>query len=761
MINNDTLLHLNGESVFVDDGMEPKGTLYGTIIYSSIASGKIVSIDFTDVLNSQGVVKVITWEDIPGENQIGSIIKDEPLFAKDEVHYIGQPIALIVSKTKFSGVIARKKAKIEYNEEKPVIDAREAYLKNQLIVPPRIFSLGDVNIGFESSDIVVEGTVNSGGQEHLYIETQGAFAFPLENGNIKVVSSTQGPTSVQRGISVVLGIPMNKIEVETVRLGGGFGGKEDQATPYAAMSALASYLLQKPVKLILSRADDMKITGKRHPYSSDYKIGLTSEGKIIAYEVTFYQNSGAAADLSTAILERTLFHCTNCYFIPNVKATGIAARTNLPPNTAFRGFGGPQGMFVIETAIWKAAEKLKKNPYDIQRLNIIQNGEQFSYGQVMKNSTACKCWSKLMDVLSNDDSKSNILNKLSGEIKEYNKANIMQKKGFALMPICFGISFTNTMLNQAAALVNVYTDGSVNVSTGAIEMGQGVNMKIRQIVAKTLSIGLNRIKSETTTTKTVINTSPTAASVGADINGKAAELACKNILLRLKEFIAKEYKVSSDEIEIQNEEVLINGSAIGLNWFQLVQKAYVKRINLASQAHYATPDIFFDSSVNKGNPFAYYSFGTAFIEATVDCLRGLYRINRVKIVHDFGKSINPVIDKGQAEGALMQGIGWMTMEELVYNENGKLLTDALSTYKVPDIHSIPLETEIVFLEDSPNINGVLQSKAIGEPPFMYGIAAYFAILNAIKEFNNNIPKIIEAPITPERTLLYLYGEQTV
>jgi len=747
MINNDTLNHIRGISIFADDYNEPAGTLHGAVFYSSVAAGKIKSIDYTDALASEGVVRIITYKDIPGVNQIGNIIKDEPLLAEEDVHFIGQPIVLVVAKSQRLAIKARKKIKIEYNPHEPITDPREAYKKNSLIIPPRVFACGDIEKGFAESKIIIEGRAESGGQEHLYIETQGALAIPLEGDNMRVISSTQGPTGVQKAIAGVLGLGMHKIEVESIRLGGGFGGKEDQATAWGVMSALAAFTLKTAVKLILPRSDDVKITGKRHPYSSDYKIGLSKEGKILAYEVTFYQNSGAAADLSTAILDRTLFHCTNSYFVPNVKATGLACKTNLPPNTAFRGFGGPQGMFVIEAAIYKAAEKMNIPAYVIQEKNLIKDGESFSYGQVMINSTTDKCWQQLKTKKKFDG--------LKAKTEEFNKGSSYIKRGFAVMPICFGISFTNTMLNQAASLVNVYTDGSIAVSTAAVEMGQGVNMKIRQIVKRVFSIDISRVKTETTSTKTIANTSPTAASVGFDMNGKATEIASLEIKKRLTKFAAETYKCKEELVEFKDESVFVDGEA-KLTWQELVLKAYLSRISLCSQTHYATPGIHFDPRTNKGNPFAYYSIGTALIEMEVDCLRGTYKIASVDIVHDFGESINPVIDKGQAEGALMQGIGWMTMEEIMFDESGRLLTNALSTYKVPDINYTPQKIDIQFLKDSPNIKGVMNTKAIGEPPLMYGIASYFAILNAVKSFRKTLPEVITAPLTPERVLTYLY-----
>jgi xanthine dehydrogenase large subunit len=750
-MNTDVIKHVKGESLFTDDFPLIDGTLFAKVFVSGIAHGKIVNFNLDKAQSLQGVVKILTHKDITGKNQIGGIIQDETLLAVNEVHFIGEPIAVILAETEKIAKEALELIEIEYEELEVVTDAREAFKKNLLIMPPRTFENGDIENTWDNCTTIVESTVETGGQEHLYLETQSAIAFPKENGELKIISSTQSPTAIQRQISNVLGIPMNKIEVDVLRLGGAFGGKEDQATPWAVMAALGSYLTNKPVKLILSRNEDLLYTGKRHPYSSDFKIGLSSDNKILAYEVTYYQNAGAVADLSPAILERTLFHTTNAYYIPNVKATAISCRTNLPPNTAFRGFGGPQGKFVIEAAIYKAAEKLDVTAHSIQKKNLINENDVFYYGQTAKIVNAKRTW-------NNAEEKYN-LGKLINEVETFNKENHLYKKGFAVMPICFGISFTSSFLNQASALVNVYTDGSIGVSTAAIEMGQGVNEKIKTVVAKTFSVNKTRIKIESTNTSRIANTSPTAASSGADLNGNAAIKASRNILERLKNFVKEELKLKAeDEIKIENEIILVNNSKTDLTWESLIQKAYFNRVSLSSHAFYATPDIYFDREKEKGHPFAYHVYGTAFTSATVDCVRGTYTIDYVKLVHDSGKSIDPKIDLGQIEGGLVQGIGWLTLEEIKHSVDGKLLADSLSTYKIPDIYSVPEVIEVEFLSDSENRFGPLKSKAIGEPPFMYGIGAYFAILNAIKNFNPNATNKISAPVTPEKVLMSLYNQ---
>ncbi len=751
MKNIDIINHVKGESQFVDDINTPGNILYASVAYSKIANGKILKLDTNAAKRVHGVKVVLTAKEIPGKNQIGGIIEDEELLASGNIEFIGQPVALVVAGEKSIANEAAKKIKIDCKEIPAITDPREAYKKGRLIIPPRTFSLGDTENNWGNCEYIVEGKAESGAQEHLYLETQGALAYPTEGGGIKIISSTQAPTAVQKIAARVLNLPMNKVEVDVLRIGGAFGGKEDQATCWAVLAALGAYKTNRPVKLILNRQEDIRLTGKRHPYSSDYKIGLNKKGKIICYEVTFYQNAGAAADLSPAIMERTLFHCTNSYYIPNVKATCISCKTNLPPNTAFRGFGGPQGMFVIESAIYKAAEKMNVKPAKIQKMNLLAEGNEFPYGQLAEKCTARVTWKSAENKYE--------VTKASREVKIFNKENDLYKKGIALMPICFGISFTNTSMNQASALVHVYTDGSISLSTAAVEMGQGVNEKLRQVVAESFSVNIDRVKTETTNTTRIANTSPTAASSAADLNGKATEHACRNILAHLKGVAVDILNASSSQhIELKDEIVYLDGEQTGLNWEELIRTANLNRVSLSSHAFYATPGIYFDKSKEKGKPFAYHVYGTAIIEATLDCLRGIYKIDSVKVVHDFGKSFNPVIDRGQAEGAIVQGLGWMTIEEVMHDEKGKLLTDSLSTYKVPDIYFTP-KIEVEFLENSENLMGIFKSKAIGEPPLMYGIGGYFAILNAMKAFRPGYEFTIPAPITPEKVLLSLYPEK--
>ncbi len=748
MKNIDSKSHVRGESVYLDDIPLVHGTLYACVFDSPVAHGKLKSVNTTEAAASEGVVRVITAKDIIGENQIGGIIPDEPLLADDEVHFQGMPIAIVIADSEELARKAAKKITADIDPLDVVTDPRVAAANGDLIVPAKKFKLGDSDAAFLRCDHVFEGRADMNGQEHLYIETQGAYVLPTENGGMKVYSSTQGPTVVQRTVCRVTGLSMKDVEVDVQRLGGGFGGKEDQANAWAAICAVGSQLTKRPVKYALHRMEDMRMTGKRHPYTADYKIGLDNDLKVFAYEVTFYQNAGASADLSPPVLERTLFHCTNSYFVPNVTATAYSCRTNLPPNTAFRGFGGPQGMFVIESAIAHAAEKLGVSAAEIQKANLIDNGDEFPYGQIAE-SDAISTWEQ------GDAMYDFAL--LQNKVDQFNASSQYFKKGIAMMPVCFGISFTKTPMNQARSLVHVYTDGTVAVSTGAVEMGQGVSTKMAQVAANVFGLPIEKVRIHTTNTLRIANTSPTAASAAADLNGKATQIACEEIRKRLLEIAVPLIETeTAEDLTLDDGFVHRNGERTSLDWKTLVMDAHLQRVSLSEHAHYATPGITFDWEIARGHPFAYHVYGTAIVGVTVDCLRGRYEIDYVKCCHDFGSSMNTSVDHGQIEGGIVQGIGWMTIEEVVYDTDGKLRSSALSTYKVPDIYSIPKEIAILPLETQRENLAIFNSKAVGEPPLMYGIGAYFAIRNAIKAFTDCSPTF-DAPFTAERVLMNLYN----
>jgi xanthine dehydrogenase large subunit len=748
----DAIYHVRGEAEYVDDLPLPAEMFYAAVFASPVPRGKILSLDIQDALTLDEIVAVFTADDIPESKQWGTLIADCPILAKDEVQYVGQPIALVVGKTKAIAHKATNLIRLEVEELPVIVDPREAFSQGQIIGTPRTFVLGDVDSVWEQCDLVVEGTCEIGGQEHLYLETQRARVIPLEGNNLRVYSATQNPHLTQKTIAQMLGLPCNAVEVDVKRLGGGFGGKEEQATHWASLAALAAWHTRKPVELVLSRSEDLKMTGKRHPYSSDFKIGVTGEGKILAYEVKHYQNAGAYADLSPAILERTLFHSTNAYFIPNTRIFAVSCRTNLPPSTAMRGFGGPQAMFVIESAIAKVAETLGIPREEIQRKNLLQLGELFPYGQELSTNRPRETWAEMEQTYH--------LEGIKNQIAEYNASHFETKKGYAVMPICFGISFTATFLNQASALVHVYTDGSVSVTTGGVEMGQGLSTKIAAIAAKAFGIGLQRIKIESTNTTRIANMSASAASVTTDLNGNATISAIAQILDRLKALAGKELGVSDvEKIAIVNEKVVYAGKETELTWEHLAKAANLARINLSAHAFYATPGLGFDRDREKGHPFAYHVCGTAIVEVTLDCLRGTYQIDAVKIVHDLGRSVNELVDIGQVEGGLAQGLGWMTIEDLQFNEKGELLSNNLANYKIPDIYFMPDRIDIKFLENDDNSPAPYGSKAVGEPPLMYGIGVFFAIRQAMKAFQSQGEFAFTSPLTPERVLCELYADE--
>lgn len=747
MKNIDSSLHTTGKSAYIDDFVVPADTLYGHVFYIRSAHARIDKLDLSAAAKIPGVVTTLTANDIQGDNQIGSGADDEPLFAENAIHFWGQPIALVVAETSEIAREASHAIACVFTDREVITEPRDAARRNEFLIPPVCFSTGDVEQGFAACTHVISGTAETGGQEHLYLEPQGAVAIPTEQG-VKVVSSTQGPTAVQRTIARVLKLAMHQVEVEVGRLGGAFGGKEDQATVWAVMAALAASKVKRAVKLVLDRPDDMRMTGKRHPYTSDFRIGLDANYKILAYEADFFQNGGAATDLSPPVLYRSLFHSTNAYFVPNVKVTGYSCRTNLPPNTAFRGFGGPQGIFVIEAAIQAAAEAIGVDVAVIQKANLLDEGQAFHYGQVAERCQARRSWAQL--------ERSFAPERVAKAIEEHNANNRQFKKGMAITPICFGISFTKTAMNQAGALVHIYSDGSIAVSTGAVEMGQGVNTKILQTVALTLGVDPGWIRVQSTNTSRIANTSPTAASAGADLNGKAAQLACLTLKKRLLDFLAKHLGTDVAGVDIQNGTMIHLGKTLDMTWKALIGLAFEQRVALSAHAQYATPNLHFDLKTKRGAPFAYHVYGAAMTEVTVDTLRGRYTIDRVSAVHDFGQSLNPAVDLGQVEGALLQGIGWMTLEELRFDRSGRLMTDTLSTYKVPDIYSAPCEVLVEPLECSINPNGLLNSKAVGEPPFIYGIGSFMAIRNAMRTVISGGALHFCAPWTPEWVLTALY-----
>jgi xanthine dehydrogenase large subunit len=745
----DAAAHTRGTSRYVDDVPPPEGMLHAAVFGSPVAHGILRSVDTAKACSCEGVAAVLLASDIPGKNQIGPVIPDEPLLAAGAVHFMGQPIAVVLADSPQQARQAVARIEVDIEELPVITDPKAAYAAGAVIGKARTVSIGDVDTAWQECDLVLSGECDIGGQEHVYLETQRSRAEPLENGHIRLYASTQSPYAAQRMTAQVLGLPHHAIEVDVKRLGGGFGGKEDQATPWAAMAALGAQHTGRAVELVLRRHEDLTMTGKRHPYRSDWKIGLNKEGQILAFEAWNYQNSGAAADLSPPVLARTLFHATNAYRIPNARIFGVCCRTNLPPNTAFRGFGGPQGMFVIESALAKAAETLGVPREELQRKNLLRDGDSFPYGQVVREGRAERTWDEAAEFFD-----------LAGwrqKVKDYNSSHKATKKGFATMPICFGISFTATFMNQAGSLVHVYTDGSVAVSTGGVEMGQGVSTNMATVVARTLGIHEERVKVESTNTTRVANMSASAASATTLLNGNAALLACQKILKDLKAVAAADLGLpSSETLTLVNEQLLADGEKTDWTWERLVQAAYFDRVPLSAHAHFSTPNVWYDEEKENGRPFAYHVFGTAMIEVTLDALRGTYSIDTVKILHDLGRPMNEKIDLGQVEGGLAQGLGWMTLEDLRFNEQGRCLSGALATYKVPDVDFMPDDLEVRFLENAGNPLGPFHSKAVGEPPLMYGIGVFFALRDSMRAVRADEDYAFTAPLTPERVLMELY-----
>lgn len=750
MSRTDSYSHVRAESPFVDDLPEPRGTLHLAVLASPTAHGIVRGLKIDAALAAPGVAGVLTASDIPGENQVGIMADDEPLLAVDRVHYVGHPLAIVAADTPARARQALARIEVAIDPLPAVFDPRQAAAKGDLLTPPRTVSMGDVDAVWAQCTTIVSGRVDTGAQAHVYLETQSALAIPQPRGRMHIFASTQSPSTVQRTVAQVLGCPMHAIAVEVGRVGGAFGGKEAQATPWAAMAALAAHRLQRPVKLVLDRKADMQMTGKRHPYSSDYRLGLDADGRFLAFQATYYQNAGAFTDLSPAVLERSLFHATNSYAIANVRVSGKSCRTNLPPFTAFRGFGAPQAMVVIEAAIAAAAEKTGMPTWTLQRKNLLRPGTPFPYGMHMDGDATRRSFDAAVSQFD--------LESRYAENQQRNQASPFVKHGLAVMPVCFGIAFTTTMLNQAAALVHIYNDGSVSVSTAAVELGQDVNRKLRTIVATALGIDRERIQIESTSTMRVANTAPTAASTAADLNGTAARMACKTLRSRLTTLAAELEGVPATQITIREERIWIGDQPGSLTWTDLVQTAHSNRIDLSAHAFYATPNLHYDRQQEKGRPFAYHVCGTAVIEARLDVMRGTASIESVQIVHDAGRSLDLLVDRGQVEGAVVQGIGWCTMEEVVYDGDGRLLSDTLTTYKVPDIYSAPEKFEVVFFEEGAKSGGVMDSKAVGEPPFMYGIGAFFAIRAAIRTLRDIPSDRIQAPLTGERILRLLDGE---
>ncbi len=744
MKNEDMNMHVRGASRFVDDIPVP-GCLHAVLFTSPVARGSIRALDISKAAAAPGVVAVYTHRDVPGLNQVGHVLKDQPLLAIDSVEYIGQPIAIVVGDTQRNAQRAVKLITADIEKLEAVFDPREAAAKGLIHGAKRVLVNGDPDAAFAKCKYVAQGWLSSGPQEHFYFETQRALAEPGEHDTIKVHASSQSPGAFHRHIAEVLGIPMHKVELDIRRLGGGFGGKESTAV-WMAAPAMAAFILKRPVKLVLDRNEDIATSGKRHAYEYDYKIGLDADGRILAYEIDLFQHAGACADISLAVLGRSFLHVTGSYNVPNIRITAVSCRTNIPPNNAFRGFGVPQGTFSIEAALERAAELMGKDVEAIKRRNLLRDGDVLPYGVKLEGVNAERCWEAL-------DKKVNIAARRAA-VAEYNKTHTSTKRGLSVVPVCFGISFAQMALNQATALVNIYVDGSVSVSTGAVEMGQGVNTKIRLVAARTLGAAVDRVRVDTTNTSRIPNASPTSASTGADLNGMATKFACEKLYARLRAFAAKQLEADPATVAIRDGVISVCGKPADLTWEKLAAAAQWARVDMSEHAFYATPNLHYDNQAERGRPFAYYSYGTSLTEVLVDCVRGTYTIEALDVVQDVGESLSAEIDLGQIQGAVVQGIGWATMEQIRYGADGRVLT-GVNAYKVPDIKFVPQRFDVTLLKDSSNPYAICNSKAIGEPPFIHGLGAYFAILGALRGVRKDKPAP-GLPLTPEKVFMYLH-----
>ena len=731
--HDSAIKHITGESVYIDDMPVNDQLLLGKVFFSRYAHAKIKKLNIKKALKVKGVHAILTANDIPGENQMGPIVHDEKCLAEKEVTFIGQAIALIAAENADALIEAEKLITIEYEVLEAVLDIETAIERNDLLAPPRKIERGNPDEALLTSPHVITGELKTGGQEHWYLETQTALAIPGEGKEMMIHASSQNPSETQSIVAEVLGLKNHDVEVEVKRMGGGFGGKETQGNHVAAWAALLANATRRPVKIHLFRDDDQIMTGKRHRYLSKYEIGFNEQGKILAYKVEFNADGGSSTDLSMSILERAMLHADNAYSLPNVQIIGKAWKTNLPSNTAFRGFGGPQGMAVIENAIDKIARFLTKDPAEIRHLNFYdQEPDVFTpYGQRIENNHLFKMYDKLL--------VSSEYFKRKEEIIIFNKANEFVKRGIALTPVKFGISFTNSFLNQAGALVNIYTDGTVLVNHGGTEMGQGLHTKMLQIASSELGITPDRVKVNATNTSKVPNTSPTAASSGSDINGMAVKNAIDIIKSRLMDVVIPELeKLNNGKTTIKENVVFENNfiydkenSDNKISFDDIIKFAHFKQVSLSSTGFYRTPDIYFDRQTGQGKPFYYFSYGMSVSEVEIDTLTGQHKLLRTDIIQDVGDSINEGIDRGQIEGGFVQGLGWVTTEELKWDKKGNLLTHSPDTYKIPTVNDIPKIFNVELLKDVPNPGTIRRSKAVGEPPLMLALSVWLAIKDAI------------------------------
>ena len=741
--------HVTGKAIYTDDISEPKNLLHAVIGYSNCSKGVIKKIDYKDVLSSEGVVDIITEKDIEGINDVGPIFKGDKIFTSKNIEYYGQPIFAVIAKTNNLAKKAALKVKIDLKISKPIVSIEEALKKKSFVLKPKYLTRGNIKDGFKKSDNFLKGKLYSGGQDHFYLEGQIAMTIPQEDNNFLVYSSTQHPSETQQIIGKVLKQNYNSIHVIVRRIGGGFGGKETQSFLFAAITSIAAKKLSKPVKLRVDRDDDMIMTGKRHDFLFDYEVGFNNNGEILALKLMMASRCGISPDLSGAINDRAIYHIDNAYFLPNIEINSYRCKTNTVSNTAFRGFGGPQGMFCIENIIENISQKLKLEASEIRKINF--------YKDKIKNTThyGMKITDNVIEDIFNKLIKKSNYKKRKIEIDNFNKKNKVLKKGIAITPVKFGISFTTTHLNQGGALVHIYTDGSIHLNHGGIEMGQGLMTKLALVASNEFGLNYENIKISSTDTEKVPNTSASAASATTDINGAAIVNAINNIKSGLNEFIYDYFKTNS-KIKYENNFVYFDKRKISFK--ELINTAYLNRIPLSSSGFYKTDKINVNTKTLQGRPFLYFTYGAAVTEVIIDKLTGENKILQVDIIHDVGNSINKRIDKGQIEGGYIQGLGWLTTEEVSWKSNGVLTTHSPSTYKIPTAGETPFKFNVEIYDRGFNKEKVInRSKAVGEPPFMLAISSFIALKDAVYNANKgkNSENLI-APATAENILKSLH-----
>jgi xanthine dehydrogenase large subunit len=752
IVHDSAALHVQGIATYVDDIREPEGLLH---VYPGHARdgafGRITALDLNAVAAAPGVVRVLTAKDIGGVNDCSPSTGGDPILADGRITYHGQPIFAVVAETREAARRATRLAKIEIAVEKPAVSVEDALAAGTKDVgEPYAFQRGNVKTALKAAAATISDSFRIGGQEHFYLEGQVSLAVPEEHDGMTVHVSTQHPTEVQHLVARMLGIADAMVTCECRRMGGAFGGKESQAAQWACLAALAARLTGRPVKCRLDRDDDMIMTGKRHDFRVDYTAGFDRKGRLTAVDVAFLGRCGHSADLSNAICDRTMFHADNTYFYPACRIGTRRLRTHTVSNTAFRGFGGPQGMLFAERLMEVIAIRTGQDALDVRKANLYRTGRDVTpYGMKVEDNIALAVMEQLE--ISSD------YRRRRTRIEAFNARNAILKKGLSLTPVKFGISFTLTHLNQAGALVHVYTDGSVHLNHGGTEMGQGLYTKVAQVVAEEFGIDTAKVRITATTTGKVPNTSATAASSGADLNGMAAKQAAGTIRERLTDFAARNWKVPKSRIRFENGQVIIGNQSLGFG--ELAKKAHAARISLSATGFYATPKVAWDRARGRGRPFFYFAYGAACSEVTVDTLTGEMRVDRVDILHDVGRSLNPALDIGQVEGGFVQGMGWLTTEELVYDQDGKLRTHAPSTYKIPCASDVPEDFRVKLLESKGNKEDTIyRSKAVGEPPLMLGISVWTAIFDAIARTNPGQIPSLDAPATPEAILQALKGD---